>query len=179
MAISFRTLISNTKRPEWWKDRAVELLMSLLVVYLLTNILDQRRESQERLAKELFEAQDWFVVNEIFVPDHVQGSNPLVIYDRDILYDFIGFWVAEVQRRDGSELQAQFFNACTGSGTAPYSTTDTIPPEGVTWHWFLDKPCPVGPGQYRIVVTYDLNIPGYDIKRMTARSNVFTVTAKE
>lgn len=168
-------LVQKMKLWVWWKDRFLELSLALLVFTIVVNLLEHRRELQERRDRELFMATDWFAVHEIFVPDHEQGGNPLVVYDRTIYEPFVGFWVAEVQRRDGTPAQSTFFNACTGSGTATYGHSDVLPEEGVSWTWFLDRPCEVGPGQYRIVVTYDLHIEGYPIKRQEARSNVFTV----
>lgn len=169
------TLVSKMKTWEFWKDRATEMALALFVFAVTVNLLDHRRDRIEQQEADLFVARDWFTVHEIFVPDHAHGENPLIVYDRTIYEPFVGFWVAEVQHRDGGDVPSTFFNTCTGSGTATYSLEDSLPEDGVSWEWFLDRPCEVGPGQYRIVVTYDLHIEGYPIKRQEARSNVFTV----
>lgn len=169
------TLVSKIKTWEFWKDRMIETAVALFVFAVIVNLLEHRKDRLRAHEESLFMARDWFTVHEIFVPDHDRASNPLIIYDRTIYEPFVGFWVAEVQRRDGGVAQSTFFNACTGSGTATYSKEDSLPDEGVHWQWFLDRECEVGPGQYRIVVTYDLSIEGLPIKRQEARSNVFTV----
>ena len=115
---------------------------------------------------------DWFEVDEIYVPDHKAGSNPLMIYDREVNRDFTGFWIAEVQRVKPGAL---FQHECSGFGTSQYSTDETIENNEVTWEWFLGRPCAIPPGRYRLRVSYTLKVAGWPEKDLTVTSNVFTV----
>lgn len=152
----------------WWRNRLFEISIALMltttVVHLSTSINTRQ--------KELLPPSAWFEVTDLFVPDHVSGSGPEMIYDRKIRENFVGFWVAEVQRRTSNGL---FTNACSGSGTDEYDPTDFIEENVVEWEWFFGKPCAVPPGEYRIKATYMMSRAGWPEKRTSAVSNMFTV----
>lgn len=159
----------------WLLLRVAELLAAVVLVYFLTSYLTR----QEHARFDAIPATEWFEVIEIYVPDHEEGANPRVVYDRVIKEDFQGFWLAEVQRRDDTAARPGFFAACSGSGSNSYETTDWLDPDLVTWEWFLGRPCKVAPGTYRIVVTYDMKLPGGNrVKRYRALSNIFHVYPK-
>lgn len=155
----------------FWRNRLVEVAVAMTTVYVLTAYLDQR-EADKRAAVP---PEDWFVVEELFIPDHEVGSDPQIVYARQIRQPFRGFWVAEAQRRDDSERATGFFTQCTGSGTNDYELTDILPNDRVSWSWFFDRPCVIPPGTYRVVVSYDMMRADYPVKRQEARSNVFRV----
>jgi hypothetical protein len=158
--------------PRWLATKVVEVLLAGLLVFLFTSYLQQREADRF----DAIPATDWFEVNELFVPDFEFGQDPLLAYERDIRRPFQGFWVAEVESRDAQVTPERFFAACTGSGTNNYDPADYLDPAKVTWSWFLDRPCHIPPGTYRMVVTWDMKIEGSDrVKRYRAMSNVFTV----
>ena len=155
----------------YWVEKSMEVAIAGVAAFGLLTFL----EAQQRSEKAEVVASEWFVVNEIFVPDHEVGSNPLMIYDRAILQAHRGFWVAEAQRQTRPG-QALFSNECSGSGVDNYGVADVLPEDGVSWEWFFGRPCPVPPGTYRIEMTKDLSILGYPIKAMQpVYSNVFHV----
>lgn len=120
-------------------------------------------------------AEAWFTVNSIYVPDHVEGSNPIMIYDRTIIEPHRGFWIAEAQRQAEPGV-AKFFNECSGSGVADYDLEDVIPANEVEWSWFFGRKCEVPPGTYRIQMTKDMVRPDWPVKSMKpVYSNVFRV----
>jgi hypothetical protein len=145
-------------------EAAVALVIAGGVINLSTLAQDARRAAVP--TSTIFE------VNEVFVPDHMQGEDPVVIYDRTIHQDFRGFWIAEVQRRDANDLN---FPACPGAGVSDYETTDVIPGDKVTLSWLIGRRCDVAPGRYRIRLSYDITIPGWPLKTLTVFSNTFTV----
>lgn len=157
---------------KWLSLRAVEVLIAAGIIYLLTSYIVLREQARF----DLIQVTDWFEVNEIYVPDHEVGANPLIVYDRNIKQDVRGFWLAEVQRRDLEKDRDGFFAACSGSGENDYEVTDYIDPDEVNWTWFLGRPCVVGPGTYRIAVSYEFRKPGSDLtKSYKVLSNVFHV----
>lgn len=158
----------------WFVIRPLELLVAVLVVFLLTSYLDQK----ERDRFDLIPADEWFEVTELFVPDHEQGENPLLAYDRVVKEEFRGFWVVEVKSRDAYETDGRFFTACSGNGASDYGPDAVIDPSKVTWSWFIGRSCEVPPGVYRLEVTWDMKVPEFDlVKRYTALSNPFRVYA--
>lgn len=150
------------------RDRVIEIVVALVVLHLVINGIELRQEEARRNVP----ATDWFEVHEVFVPDHVTGSNPFILYDRTIRSDFTGMWVVEAQRREPS---GGFSNACSGSGVDDYTRYDNLPEDGVTWTWFFGRPCPIEPGTYRLSVVYDMRKPEYPMKRYRTLSNVFNV----
>lgn len=115
---------------------------------------------------------DWFVVKQIYVPDHKQGANPLVVYDRVVKQRFKAAWVVEVQTL-GPNRKAT--NVCSGSGRSDYSPSETLPEIGVRWDWYIGKACNVPPGRYRLFTTWDIETPS-GIVTLDVLSNVFEVT---
>lgn len=155
-------------RLVWVRNRAMELLVAMAFVYVITAGLEQR----DAVRKANVPADAWFEVHEIYVPNHVAGSDPMILYDRTIRENFTGFWVVEAQRRDS---QGRFSNVCSGSGVDDYTPEDFLPEEGVRWTWFFGRACAIPPGTYRIAAVWDMRRPDYPLKRQRARSNLFEV----
>lgn len=159
------------KSPAYWGGKVAEIAVAGAVAFGLIVFMEARKEA----ARGTVTARDWFVVNDVYVPDHEVGSNPIMIYDRDVVEDHRGFWVVEAQRQTVPG-EARFFNECSGSGIDNYAKSDIIPNDEVAWEWFFGRPCPVPPGIYRIEMTKDIIVPGYPVKEMQpAFSNTFRV----
>jgi len=151
----------------YWRHRVIELLIAVISIYLITSYLEQQKSD----ARAAVPASAWFEISELFVPDHGVGSNPDMIYDRQVKVPFRGFWIAEVQRRESKGFSTE----CTGSGVKEYSPEGFTSNRPVKWDTFLGRPCPLSPGTYRIVVSYDLFRAGFPVKRYSHKSNKFTV----
>lgn len=163
-----------TKRLSWgwFLGRAMELSVALIVFYVAVTLYEYR----EALKRAEVPAEEWFTLNEIYVPDHERGSDPEMIYDRDIYVSHRGFWVAEVQRVNPDGREGVFQNFCTGSGVADYDVSDVLGADNtVTWSWFFGRPCAVPPGKYRIQLTRDMTLPDWPVKRTRSHSNIFEV----
>ena len=120
-------------------------------------------------------AENWFVVNSIYVPDYRLGENPTMTYDRAIKEPFLGFWVIELEREVEGE-PGRFMLYCSGNGVNDYQVTDYIPKNTVTWQWFIGKSCTVTkPGRYRLRGSWRLRRPDWPDKNVVAYSNVFKV----
>ena len=161
---------------QWFKTRLSELLMASFVVFLVVQFKAQaefraeQAEVNERLAVP---ASAWFQLNEIFVPSHRAGENPDIIYDRTVLENFRGFFVAELQQQQPNGL---WFAACSGSGASDYETTDIIPDRTVKFFWFLNRECLVDPGTYRVRVSWDMKRVDWPTKTIVAISNLFEIS---
>lgn len=152
---------------QWTWKRLTELAVAMGIVYIVTAGLEYREDRR----REDIQPDAWFEVHTLFVPDHVQGSNPALTYERTIKTDFTGLWVVEAQKLNEDGL---FENVCSGDGFNDYDVEDVLP-DPLTWTWFFDRECAVEPGSYRIAVVWDMRRSGYPMKRQRARSNLFTV----
>lgn len=150
------------------KIRLAEVSVALVVVWLVIQISSFIQDAR----REIVSPSAWFEVREIFVPDHVEGSNPQVIYDRAIHEEFRGFWVVEVQRR---EPDGTTYMVCSGSGVNDYEPEASIPENRVAWAWFIGRPCVIPEGAYRLRVSYDLTRLGWPLKQIVVVSNNFRV----
>lgn len=152
----------------FWFRRLVEVTVALTLAFMVIQLSSAIGQKQ----KALVPVSAWFVVNEVFVPDHEYGTNPLMVYDRSIKEDFRGFWIVEVQRLGREGLWS---NECSGSGTSDYDITDFIVGNQVKWGWFIGRPCAVSPGDYRLRIGWTLRRLGWPEKELAAFSNTFTV----
>lgn len=158
----------------WWMTRMGEIVIALALFYITVSLMEYR----DAVSKADVPASDWFVLEEIYVPDHEVGSNPSMVYDRDILVDHRGFWVAEAQRINPDGQNGVFRNACSGSGVDDYDKDEVLgKDDAVSWEWFFGRPCTIPPGTYRIQLTRDMTKPGYPVKQMRGWSNTFHVYA--
>jgi len=153
---------------EFWRFRAMEAAVAIVIVigviYFTTLATRQYRATIPPNA--------WIAINEIFVPDHVQGEDPMIIYDRLIRQDFPGMWVAEVQRE---EPGAMFSPTCLGSGVHEYRTDMVLPERRVPLSWFMGKKCELAPGRYRVRATWTVQLPDWPEKKTTYTSALFRV----
>lgn len=154
--------------PLWWRNRlgelAVAIVIAIGIIYFSTLSIQQYRATVPPNA--------WIAINEVFVPDHAEGEDPKIIYDRTIRQDFSGLWVVEVQREEGDAL---FSPVCVGTGATNYSTDVVLPERRVALSWYLGKNCELEPGRYRLRSTWTIQMPDWPEKKSTHTSNIFTV----
>lgn len=146
-------------------ELAVATILAGATIWGVTTARDFRRDAVP--------ASEWFAIKEVFVPDHVMGEDPQMIYDREILQPFRGFWIVEVQERSAGTLS---YTACTGSGVNDYDLDDHLPGDTVDLSWFVGRECKLAPGAYRLRVSIDKSRPGWPVKHTLAYSNLFTVS---
>lgn len=122
------------------------------------------------VAKNAAPVSDWFIANEIHIPPHVEGENPFMTYDREVLKPFVGTWVVDI-RAVGVKTAA----VCTGSGTSKYEPDEPVPANGVTLSWYIGKDCKLPPGEYVAETDWEIRPEGYPTKHERRVSNVFQV----
>lgn len=153
----------------WWKHRFFELLaalgMTAFVVVISQSVANRQRE--------VVPSSAWFQVNEIFVPDHRQGQDPILVYDRNVIEPFEGFVIIEVQEQSSKGF---WVSTCSGSTIRDFSPGEIIQNNTVTWSWFVGSQCEPRAGVFRLRVTYTMTRPGWPAKRVFVLSNAFTVT---
>lgn len=145
-------------------EATVALFLASIMIQIVTFVLEERQKSVP--------ASEWLTINEIFVPDHMIGTNPPVIYDREVFEQFRGFKLVEVQLLD---INGLMFTECSEVEVNEYFPADIIPGKTVSWEWLVGHPCQVGPGVYRLRVSYELRREGWPEKRIVVLSNVFTI----
>ena len=124
---------------------------------------------QERL--RAVPAEAFFEVKSVSVPNFIEGDNPLIVYDRLVKKQFMGFWNVEVHMLAGATDYAY----CTGSGSAKYETKEQLPKIGVTLEWFIGKDCHLPPGQWILQTNWEIHADGYPPKFLTFNSNSFNI----
>ncbi len=153
---------------EWTWHRFVEVVMAVLLFYAIIQFADRINQND----RAMLPANAWFRVNEVYVPNHKSGSNPPVIYDRQIMEEFRGFFVVEVQKKLENGL---WWSACSGSGVNDYQPGDALPSNTVDWEWYVSRPCPVPPGIYRLRSSWEMKRPDWPIKSVVNLSNEFWI----
>lgn len=99
----------------WWRARLGETAAAVVIAFVVIQLSHEVADRQ----KALMPPSAWFVVNEIYVPDHVAGENPDIIYDREIRENFDAFWIAEIQRKTRKRSSRTTRSRCSGSRTPP------------------------------------------------------------
>lgn len=153
----------------WWKHRFFELLAALGMASFIIVISQAVAERQ----RDLVPALAWFQVNEVFVPDHEMGQDPVLVYDRNVLEPFEGFVITEVQRQADSGV---WITVCSGTTIRSFDPGELIENNTVSWSWFIGNACEVRPGAYRLRITYTMTRIGWPAKRTFVLSNQFVVT---
>lgn len=85
-------------------------------------------------------AEDWMIVNKVYVPDFYVGEDPEIIYDRTVVKAFFGRWNVKIYDAETT------IPVCSSQGTNLYEPIDY--PVGVTLSWYLGKQCNLKPGRY-------------------------------
>jgi len=160
------------KNWSFWRARLGEVAVALVIA---TGVIQVSREVTDR-QKELLPASAWLVVNEVYVPDFPVGTEPMILYDREIRENFDAFWIVEAQRKTDAGL---WTTTCSGNGVNEYDPEEVIPDNRVSWPWFMNAECTLLPGEYRLKTTYVMTRPGWPQKRLFNLSNEFEVTARE
>lgn len=168
---------SNSNRREkigpWRTARRIagEILVATFLFYAVVNVSAKINDSDQAAVP----AEAWFRVNEVYVPDFHEGENPKIIYDRQVIEPFRGFYVVEVQKQLNNGL---WWSACSGSGVSDYEVGEAIPQNTVRWDWYISRPCHVEPGTYRLRSSWELRRPGWPAKQLINLSNEFHVFPK-
>lgn len=136
-------------------------------------IAAQKLVQEEAQRREEARPQEWFVVKNVFVPDHLEGENPLLVYARTVHKPFNATWNVDVHLLGEAET-----SVCTGSGNSTYTSTEVLPESGVELSWFIGKRCQLKPGNYTLHTTWEMRIPDYPPKVTTYISNSFLVLEK-
>lgn len=131
----------------------------------------QRQEKLVEAERAATPAHDWFVVRNVNVPDFIEGADPLMVYDREVIKPFNGTWNVDIRQVSGGTQ----FNICTGSGVSSYKPSEKLPAAGVLLSYFIGKKCDLPPGTYIMEATWELRPPGYPTKETSFTSNQFQV----
>lgn len=148
----------------WLLEATVALVLAFFVIQISSSISERRRQ--------LLPASSWFVVNEVFVPDHARGVNPDLVYDRLIRENFVAFWIVEVQKVSSEGL---FQTECSGFGTNEYNRDEVLENNLMSWVQLIGRECVVPPGSYRLRISYTMKRPGWPEKELLVISNLFNV----
>ena len=148
-----------------WKEALVGITTAICLIYLV--------DLTHRAYLNMIPTSQIFEVHDIFIPDHVSGSNPEMIYDRSIYMNFYGRFNIEVQ-----EMEYLPDTVCNAAGAHTYTPSSTKLIREVNWNWFMENNCmELKPGLYRLLVTYSIITDGYPVKTYTVTSNTFQVKA--
>ncbi len=114
-------------------------------------------------------ATDWFLVRKVDIADSPEGTDPAVVYDREIRKPFEGKWIVAIIRTSDK------FKICNGNGESVYEPKYALPEAGVTLSWFIGKDCKLPKGQYIAEAFWTIKPEGFPEKKMRIVSNIFEV----
>lgn len=159
------------KTWDFWRFRLMELAAAIVIaigVIYFTSLA-------QRQWRATVPPNTWIAVTEVFVPNHTEGDDPMIIYDRTVRQDFPGMWVAEIQREEPGAL---FSPACVGSGVQEYRVETVLPDRRVPLSWFMNRECDLEPGRYRIRATWTIQLPDWPEKKTSYTSQIFEVSPR-
>jgi len=95
----------------------------------------------------LLPSSHWFEVYSVHVFDSKVGESPSMDVERQVKRPFTAKWVAEVEQL----VKERFviLPECTGRDENNYSIENDLP-EDLDLAWWINKPCPLKPGEYRV-----------------------------
>ena len=126
-----------------------------------------------REIEHLKTADDFLVVNQLSVPDHNVGDDPIVVYDRSVLEHFRGDWLVEFQQvlDDGSIVDLP---DCEGNGSDNYAPNEKA--STMRLSQFAGVNCGLSKGRYRVLAIWHMTADDGSKYVQRAPSNVFIVT---
>lgn len=152
-----------------WKDAAYILVIGAAVMWITTDVRQYIRDNAP--------VSDYFVVNQIGIPNFAVGENPKVLYDRVVMKEFSATFTAEIQ--DAATLQS----VCASTKTVIYSPDKSLPKDGPTLSWLMYREplpdCMPDVGTYRVQICWTIERLDDTPARMCATSNIFSVRAME
>lgn len=143
---------------------AIGICIALLLMFS-TEKLSYWRKSAEPVS-------EWYEINQIQVPDFIEGDDPIIVYARTVHKPARSRWVKEIM-----DVSNPKFATCTGNGTNDYSPVETGEAP-MKMSIFMGKNCELKPGRYIINWHGILSLPGYPDKALDASSNMFNVLPK-
>lgn len=151
-------------------------LRDVFYISLIITSLYYVTDRVQQFYRDRAPASDYFIVNQIGIPNHTEGTNPIITYDRTVVQPFSGEWTAEIQH--AGTLQA----VCASTKTTIYDPEKELPEGGPTLSWLMFREplpdCSPPPGDYRVHICWTIDrLDAVDV-RMCAHSNVFTVRSK-
>ena len=159
------------KRTAWEIIVAVILATVLIVPWMTMNLINDI----SRLQVQMTEPEDYLIVRGITVRDSVEGTDPVLIYDRTIVRPFRGKWIAGIFLL--LDETGANYGVCNNSGEADYQPETTLPAT-VKLAWYIERDCKLEPGKYVLKTTWEIKLPHDVTKYVRATSNVFEVRAK-
>lgn len=151
------------------KPIRVEIYAFIFAAALLTGWY-----SWNEAAKRQEPVESWLVVKNIFIPDFIEGENPIIIYDRE-------------QRRDASiRRNVDIHHAgnvdgdpvCSGRNVKASAPSGKLDDVNVLFSDFVAAPCAPPEGRYVAQASWIVLAEGYRPKRLTYVSNIFRVLPK-
>lgn len=119
-----------------------------------------------RATERDLDPENFMVVNKIYIPDFYSWEDPVIVYDRTVVRDFVADWDVEVYQVGDKT------HSCKGAGKAgEYKRGDDV--SGNTLGWYVGKDCFYNPGDYLARTRWTLG-NGVVIHNT---SNVFIVSA--
>jgi len=113
--------------------------------------------------KATISADDFMIINKVFVPDHSFYEDPVIVYDRTIFQLFHANWFVRIKQVSTNATK------CKGSGTSEYAPGDKV--TNMTLSHYAGVVCDLERGEQYIL--YTRWVQGEVTIRNT--SNVFTV----
>jgi hypothetical protein len=148
-----------------WRDVPPVVLLFFVMVWVY-DWWEQRNRDQAPV-------EEYFEVTQLAVPDHHEGEDPRIVYDRIIRKSFRGEWVASIDTVGSSQL------ACSNAGIVDYAVDRQLPTGGPTLSWFMDRQCDLKPGNYRLSVCWEIQRVRASTAKVCRYTEPFSVAEKK
>ena len=127
-------------------------------------------------ADQFYGAENWYILNKVYVEDAALGRPVRMAVDREILRDFDGRYTVTVRRLP------DFDAVCSGGSSVNYTTQSKLP-DPLTLKWWTYGAIPdcmsqMMPGQYEITtcIYIEPHILWLPERVLCRKSNVFRIT---
>ena len=117
---------------------------------------------------------DSFMTVHVVVPDHKQGEDPEIIYERNIKRAASGVWVVEANCKQ-NEGNCDSQPKCSGSGAHSYKPVEA----GITrpqLSYYIGQKCILDPGVYKLSTWWNLTDSAGNTATVTHETKPFTVS---
>lgn len=159
-------------RMKWLKEAMIAALLVFPVFYGVDRYQSYQR-SLEQQRKQDAPVTDWMIVRDVVFPDYIEGNDPLILYDRQIVREFTGKWFVVLHPKSLPDSVA-----CHGDGEFRYQPNIVIPDKRMLMSIFVGKDCDLIPGEYFGEVRWEVKPDGYPMKPLVISIPAFKVLPK-
>lgn len=152
-----------------WKEAIAGITLGIVLILGYQNI-----NTAQRLALPV---ERFFEIKKLTISDFEEGALPSVSYIFHIKEPMFVQYTTQIVKVDETNTEPYFIKPiiCQGVGTRTFEDVAVRESVGVSANWFIHSSCIIPPGEYKLMTTWNITVPGYPTKIYQKESNVFEV----